>query len=65
MNNSHRMASATLLPNIDQTPAPQTFEAWKQEVLHSTALTLEHTLPASEKTPMRLHEVDLVIKRLH
>jgi farnesyl diphosphate synthase len=65
MNNSHRMASATLLPNIDQTPAPQTFEAWKQEVLHSTALTLEHTLPASEKTPARLHEVDLVIKRLH
>ncbi|MGX0891501.1 hypothetical protein AB7M22_003509 [Pseudomonas sp. ADAK2 TE3594] len=34
MNNSHRMASATLLPKVDQTPAP-------------------------------LHEVDLVIKRLH
>jgi farnesyl diphosphate synthase len=56
MNNSHRMASATLLPNIDQTPAYQTFEVWKREVLRSTALMLEHTLPASDKTPTRLHE---------
>ncbi|WP_433783465.1 polyprenyl synthetase family protein [Pseudomonas frederiksbergensis] len=56
MNNSHRMASASLLPKIDPTPVSQQFEAWKQAVLHSTTLTLERTLPASDEIPARLHE---------
>lgn len=56
MNSSPRMASATSLPKIDQTPAPQMFERWKQQVLQRTQLTLEQALPASIEPPARLHE---------